>query len=301
MNEQKFLADKFEANRNHLRRVAYRMLGSVSEADDAVQEAWIRLGRADTSGVGNLGGWLTTVVARVCLDMLRSRRSRREESLESRATESAVEGQAPGDPEQETVLADSVGLALLAVLETLAPAERVAFVLHDMFDLPFDEIAPIVGRTPTAARQLASRARRRVRGAAAPPPTDRGRQREIVGAFLAAAREGDFAGLLAVLDPDVVLRADAAAVMGSAAREAAGAPKLAPEVRGAAAVAEAFAGRARGAQLALVYGAVGAVWAPGGRPRAVFRFTVLDGKIAGIDVIVDPKGVRGLEVVVLAE
>ena len=181
MPEQKWLVEQFEANRAHLRRVAYRMLGSQSEADDAVQEAWIRLGRADTSGVENLGGWLTTVVARVCLDMLRSRRSRREESLESRATESAVGGQAPGDPEQEAVLADSVGLALLAVLETLAPAERVAFVLHDMFDLPFDEIAPIVGRTPEAARQLASRARRRVRGAAAPPPTDRGRQREIGG------------------------------------------------------------------------------------------------------------------------
>jgi RNA polymerase sigma-70 factor, ECF subfamily len=300
MSEQKWLVEQFEANRAHLGRVAYRMLGSRSEADDAVQEAWIRLRRADTSTVENLGGWLTTVVARVCLDMLRSRRSRREESLESRATESAVGSQAPGDPEQEAVLADSVGLALLAVLETLAPAERVAFVLHDMFDLPFDEIAPIVGRTPTTARQLASRARRRVRGAAAPPPADRGRQREIVGAFLAAAREGDFAGLLAVLDPDVVLRADAAAVLGSAAREAAGAPKLAPEVRGAAAVAEAFAGRARGAQLALVDGAVGAVWAPGGRPRAVFRFTVSDGKIAGIDVVVDPERVRGLKVVVLA-
>jgi RNA polymerase sigma factor (sigma-70 family) len=301
MPEQTWLVEQFEANRAHLRRVAYRMLGSRSEADDAVQEAWMRLSRADTSGVENLDGWLTTVVARVCLDMLRSRRSRREDSLESRATESAVGSQAPGDPEQEAVLADSVGLALLAVLETLAPAERVAFVLHDMFDLPFDEIAPIVGRTPAAARQLASRARRRVRGTAVSPEADRGRQREIVGAFLAAAREGDFAGLLAVLDPEVVLRADAAAVLGSAAREAAGAPKLAPEVRGAAAVAEAFAGRARGAQLARVDGAVGAVWAPGGRPRAVFRFTVSDGKIAEIDVIVDPERVRGLEVVLLAE
>jgi RNA polymerase sigma factor (sigma-70 family) len=301
MPEQTWLVEQFEANRAHLRRVAYRMLGSRSEADDAVQEAWMRLSRADTSGVENLDGWLTTVVARVCLDMLRSRRSRREDSLESRATESAVGSQAPGDPEQEAVLADSVGLALLAVLETLAPAERVAFVLHDMFDLPFDEIAPIVGRTPAAARQLASRARRRVRGTAVSPEADRGRQREIVGAFLAAAREGDFAGLLAVLDPEVVLRADAAAVLGSAAREAAGAPKLAPEVRGAAAVAEVFAGRARQAQLALVDGVVGAVWAPGGRPRAVFRFTVSDGTIAGIDVVVDPERVRELGVVVLAE
>jgi RNA polymerase sigma factor (sigma-70 family) len=286
MPEQTWLVEQFEANRAHLRRAAYRMLGSPSEADDAVQEAWMRLSRADTSDVENLGGWLTTVVARVCLDMLRSRRSRREDSLESRATESAVGSQAPGDPEQEAVL---------------APAERVAFVLHDMFDLPFDEIAPIVGRSPEAARQLASRARRRVRGTAVSPGADRGRQREIVGAFLAAARAGDFAGLLAVLDAEVVLRADAAAALGSAARAAAGAPKLAPEVRGAAAVAEAFAGRARGAQLALVDGAVGAVWAPGGRPRAVFRFTVSDGKIAGIDVVVDPERVRGFEVVVLAE
>jgi RNA polymerase sigma-70 factor, ECF subfamily len=301
MPEQTWLVEQFEANRAHLRRAAYRMLGSRSEADDAVQEAWMRLSRADTSDVENLGGWLTTVVARVCLDMLRSRRSRREDSLESRATESAVGSQAPGDPEQEAMLADSVGLALLAVLETLAPAERVAFVLDDMFDLPFHEIAPIVGRSPEAARQLASRARRRVRGTAVSPGADRGRQREIVGAFLAAARAGDFAGLLAVLDVEVVLRADAAAALGSAARAAAGAPKLAPEVRGAAAVAEAFAGRARGAQLALVDGAVGAVWAPGGRPRAVFRFTVSDGKIAGIDVVVDPERVRGFEVVVLAE
>src|SRR5262245_51555362 len=196
MPDPKWPVEAFEANRAHLRGVAYRMLGSRSEADDAVQEAWMRLGRSDTSGVENLGGWLTTVVARVCLDMLRSRRARREESLELRAIEPVVGGEAPADPEQEAVLADPVGLALLAPLETLAPAERVAFVLHDMFDLPFDEIAPIVGRSPAAARQLASRARRRVRGAAASPGIDRGRRREIVGAFLAAAREGDFAGLL---------------------------------------------------------------------------------------------------------
>ena len=301
MPEPEWLTEQFEANRAHLRRVAYRMLGSRSEADDAVQEAWIRLRRADTSGVENLGGWLRTVVARVCLDMLRSRKSRREESLEGGASEPAMRSQAPDDPEQEAVLADSVGLALLAVLETLAPAERVAFVLHDMFDLPFDEIAPSVGRTPAAARQMASRARRRVRGAGAASQTDRDRQREIVGAFLAAAREGDFAGLLAVLDPGVVLRADAAAVLASAAREAAGAPKLAPEARGAAAVVEAFAGRAREAQLALIDGAVGAVWAPGGRPRAAFRFRVSEGKIAEIDVIVDPERVGELEVVVLSE
>ena len=298
MADQTWLVEQFGANRGHLRRVAYRMLGSRSEADDAVQEAWIRLNRADTSRVENLGGWLTSVVARVCLDMLRSRKSRREEALGVRATEPVVGGDAPGDPEQEAVLADSVGLALLVVLETQTPAERVAFVLHDMFELPFDEIAPILGRSPVAARQLASRARRRVRGAAASPEADRGRQGEIVRAFLAAAREGDFAGLLAVLDPGVVLRADAAAVLASAAHEAAGAPKLASEMRGAAAVAEAFAGRARGAQLALVDGVVGAVWAPGGRPRAVFRFRVAGGKIVTIDLVVNPERVRRFEVVV---
>jgi RNA polymerase sigma factor (sigma-70 family) len=297
MADQKWLEEQFEANRGRLRGVAYRMLGSLSEVDDAVQEAWIRLSRADTSRVENLGGWLTTVVARVCLDMLRSHKTRREQSVGLRATEPVVGREGPVDPEQEAVLADSVGLALLAVLETLAPAERVAFVLHDMFDLPFDEIAPIVGRSSAAARQLASRARRRVRGTAAAPGTDRSRQQEVVGAFLAAAREGDFAGLLAVLDPEVVLRADAAAVRASTAREAAGAPKLARELRGAAAVTEAFAGRAQETQLALVDGAVGAVWAPGGRPRAVFTFTVADGKIVGIDVVLDPKRVQGFEVV----
>src|SRR5215510_762504 len=222
MAEPKWLTEQFEAHRAHLRRVAYRMLGSQSESDDAVQEAWIRLRRADTSGVENLGGWLRTVVARVCLDMLRSRKSRREESLESRAR-----SQAPGDPEREAVLADSVGLALLAVLDTLARAERVAFVLHDMFDLPFDEIAPIVGRSATAARQLASRARRRVRGGATAPDADRTRQREVVEAFLAASRTGDFDALLAVLDPDVVVHADRTAVPAGAAREFRGAPLVA--------------------------------------------------------------------------
>ncbi len=222
MHENDGLADRFEASRNHLRAVAYRMLGSMSEADDAVQEAWLRVSRSGTSGVENLGGWLTTVVARVCLDLLRSRKSRREEPL-------GVHLQDPiANPEHEALLADSVGLALLVVLETLAPAERLAFVLHDMFAVPFDEIAPIVGRSPAAARQLASRARRRVQGAATVSDTDRARQREVVDAFLAASRGGDFAALLAVLDPDVVLRADRAAVeMGSA-----------KEVRGAAAVAD---------------------------------------------------------------
>src|SRR3989441_1458610 len=251
MDNAEWLAERFEANRTHLRAVAYRMLGSVSEADDAVQEAWLRLSRSGTSGVANLGGWLTTVVARVCLDMLRSRKSRREEPLGAHEPEPTVSREDGVDPEHEAVLADSVGLALLVVLETLAPAERVAFVLHDMFDLPFDEIAPIVGRSPTAARQLTSRARRRLRGAARVPDADLTRQREVVDAFLAASRGGDFDALLAVLDPDVVLRGDRAAVQ-------TGAPE---EVRGARAVAGTFSGRARFAQPALVNGAAGLVWA----------------------------------------
>jgi len=297
VNENQVLVVRFEASRAHLQAVAYRMLGSLHEADDAVQEAWLRLNRSDVSGVDNLTGWLTTVVARVCLDMLRSRKSRREEPLPAHAPEpTATRAEAP-DPEQEAVLADSVGLALLVVLEKLAPAERVAFVLHDMFDLTFDEIAPIVGRSATAARQLASRARRRVRGAPV-PETDRSRQREIVDAFFAAARGGNFAALLAVLDPDVVLRADAASVQWSRALQAASTPKLAPEVRGATAVAQTFSGTAQAAQRALVNGASGLVWAPGDRPRAVMRFTLLRGKIAAIDLIADPEHIRQLDVVI---
>ena len=218
MTEQKVLADRFEANRTHLRAVAYRMLGSRSEAEDAVQEAWFRLSRADTSAVGNLGGWLTTVVARVCLDMLRSRKSRREEPFGPHVPEPVVSGDNRTAAEQEAELANSVGLALLVVLETLAPAERVAFVLHDVFDLPFDEIASIVGRSSTATRQLASRARRRVRGTPAIPDTDLARQREVVDAYLAAARGGNLDALLAVLDPDVVLRADRAGIAAGASR-----------------------------------------------------------------------------------
>lgn len=296
---EKHVLEAFEANRAHLKAVAYRMLGSPHEADDAVQESWLRLNRSDVSGVDNLKGWLTTVVARVCLDMLRSRKSRREEQLPVSATggpEAAARAEAP-DPEQEALLADSVGLALLVVLDKLAPAERVAFVLHDMFDLPFDEIAPIVGRTPAAARQLASRARRRVRGSAV-PESDRGRQREIVGAFLAAAREGDFAALLAVLDPDVVFSADSAAVQMSAAGRAGDAPPLEPEVRGATEVARMFSGRARAAQPALVDGVPGLVWAPGGRVRVAMRFVIVRGKIAGIDLVADPEEVRQLDLVI---
>ena len=212
MPERNMLATEFEQNRAHLRAVAYRMLGSLSEADDAVQESWLHVSRSGTAGVKNLGGWLTTVVARVCLDMLRSRRSRREEPLDAQPAEPAANGAAGVNPEQEALLADSVGPALLVVLEELAPAERLAFVLHDMFAVPFDEIAPIVGRSPAAARQLASRARRRVQGASTVPAADLGRQRELVDAFLAASRGGNFDALLAVLDPDVVLRADREAV-----------------------------------------------------------------------------------------
>ncbi len=291
MDEHDWLAERFEEHRPHLRAVAYRMLGSLSEAEDAVQEAWLRLSRSETSGVENLGGWLTTVVARVCLDLLRSRKSRREELLDAHLPEPIVSREDGIGPEHEVLLAESVGLALLVVLETLAPAERVAFVLHDMFDLPFDEIAPIVGRSPTAARQLASRARRRVKGPAAVPDADRTRQREVVDAFLAASRGGDFEALLAVLDPDVVLRADRAAVHAGASRE----------VRGAATVADTFSGRARAAQPAIVNGAVGLVWAPHGQPRVAFGFTIMRGKIVEIDLVADPERLRQLDLVILDE
>jgi RNA polymerase sigma factor (sigma-70 family) len=285
------MAERFEDNRAHLRTVAYRMLGSQALAEDAVQEAWLRLNRSDVSDVDNLRGWLTTVVARVCLDMLRAQKSRREDSLEDVPAPIAER-----EYEHETELADGVGLALLVVLETLAPAERVAFVLHDMFDLPFDQIAPIVGRSPIAARQLASRARRRVQGSPATPDADRARQQEIVAAFLSASRGGDFSALLAVLDPGVVLKADAAAVHAAASRK--GAPPLASEIRGAAAVAEVFKGRAQAAKLALVNGLAGAVWAPGGKPRAVFEFAIEGGKIAQISVLADPESIRRLDIAI---
>jgi RNA polymerase sigma factor (sigma-70 family) len=272
MGEHDWLAKRFEENRTHLRAVGYRMLGSLSEADDAVQEAWLRLSRSDTSGVDNLGGWLTTVVARVSLDMLRSRKSRREEPLGAQVSEPIVDRTGGIDPEHEAVMADSVGAALLVVLETLAPAERLAFVLHDMFDVPFDEIAPILGRSTAAARQLASRARRRIKAAAPDLDADLTRQREVVDAFLAASRDGDFDALLALLDPDVVLWADRAAVHAGALKA----------VRGAPAVAATFSGRARFAQPTLVNGAPGAVRDPGGQPRVVFSFTITRGKIVEI-------------------
>ncbi|MFB9905787.1 sigma-70 family RNA polymerase sigma factor [Allokutzneria oryzae] len=295
MNDNDWLAARFEENRGHLRAVAYRMLGSVSEADDAVQEAWLRLNRADTSDVHNLGGWLTTVVGRVCLDMLRSRSSRREEPLDAHVPEQVDRV----DPEQRVVQADSVGLALLVVLDALAPAERLAFVLHDLFAVPFDEIAEIVGKTPAAARQLASRARRRVRGASPGAEADRAKQRLVVDAFLAASRGGDFSALLAVLDPDVVLRADEVAVAAATKATAHGAPLLASELRGAAAVADAFVGRAQAAEPALVGGVIGAVWAPGGKPRVVFDIAVENGRVVAIEIIADPEHVRQLEPVLL--
>jgi RNA polymerase sigma factor (sigma-70 family) len=292
MDEREYLAQQFEANRTHLRAVAYRMLGSVSEADDAVQESWIRLSRSDTGEIENLRAWLTTVTARVSLDMLRSRNSRREEPLGPYVPEPIVSREDQADPEHEALLADSVGLALLVVLETLEPAERLAFVLHDMFAVPFDEIATIVGRSPAAARQLASRARRRVRGSTPVPDVDVGRQRQVVDAFLAAAREGDFDALVAVLDPDVVLRVDSGAVRPGAAREVRGASAVAEQVR-------TFASLARFARPALVNGAAGFVVARGGRPLTVAGFTVAGGKIAEIDLLADPVRLRAIDLTVL--
>lgn len=273
----------------HLRRVAYRMLGSVSEADDAVQETWLRLSRSNAEAVDNLGGWLTTVVGRVCLDILRTRRSRREESMQGLAGSIPMQGKEAADPAEQAILADSIGQALLTVLETLAPAERLAFVLHDMFDIPFDEIAPIVGRSPAAARQLASRARRRVRGASDSDPGDLPRRLEVVEAFLAASHAGDFEGLLALLDPEARLRADATLVSQG----------VAADVRGAAAVASTFAGRARTARPAMIDGSPGLVWSPGGRPRVVFGFTISGGKVTAIEMYADAERLRRIEIAYL--
>jgi RNA polymerase sigma factor (sigma-70 family) len=288
MDETDWLAKRFDDNRAHLRAVAHRMLGSDSEADDAVQEAWLKLSRSDTRGVENLGGWLTTVVARVCLDMLRSRRSRREEPGAPPA-----DAPAAGTPESDVAFADAIGPAMLVVLDMLAPPERVAFVLHDMFDLSFDEIATIVDRTPAAARQLASRARRRVRGAVA-PAADVAHNRELVGAFLAASRDGDFERLVAVLSPDVVLRADELSV--HTAKQRQGAPVLEPEVRGAAQVAASFRGRARAALPAIIDREPGAIWVSGGQVRAAFLFTIARGQITGIELIMDPDHLAELDV-----
>ena len=280
------LADQFEAHRPRLRGVAYRMLGSLDEAEDAVQESWLRLSRSDSDGIENLGAWLTTVVARVCLDMLRSRTSRGEAPWDEHEPEPEIDGDV-GHPEREAVLADSVGLAMLVVLDRLRPAERLAFVLHDLFAVPFEEIASIMGRSPTAVRQLASRGRRRVQSPDGAPERERADQRRVVDAFLAASREADFESLVRLLDPDAVVRADPAAVRAGASREA----------RGAAAVAETFSGRARAARVALVDGFAGAVWTQGGRPRVVFGFTVEAGRIVEIELLSDPDVLSRLDLV----
>jgi RNA polymerase sigma-70 factor (ECF subfamily) len=292
MDENEWLTERFEEHRTRLRAVAYRMLGSVSEADDAVQEAWLRLNRADTSGVENLAGWLTTVVARVCLNMLRSRERRREEPLDVHVPDPIISNENGVDPEHEALLADSVGLALLVVLESLTPAERLAFVLHDMFAVPFEEIAPMIERSPAAARQLASRARRRVQGQATAPDPDLARQRDVVDAFFAASRAGDFDALVAVLDPDVVLRSD-----GGLAR-----PRQTLVIHGAQAVAGQALASARLSPFvrpALINGAAGVVVAAHGRPLFVMAFTVAGGKIVAIDVLADPDRMHQLDLAVL--
>ncbi|MFE7705807.1 sigma-70 family RNA polymerase sigma factor [Streptomyces sp. NPDC057486] len=292
MDEHSGLTERFEGDRTRLRAVAYRMLGSVSEADDAVQETWLRLHRTDVSGVENLSGWLTTVTARVCLNMLRARESRREDPLAALVPETGVDREDGRDPEEEALLADSVGLALLVVLDTLTPAERIAFVLHDLFAVPFDEIGPMIERSPTAARQLASRARRRVKGATPVPEADLARQRHVVDAFLAATRGGDFDALVRLLHPDVVLRADPAVV-----------PTPEPiVVRGARTVAQgamAAMGRARFTQPGLVDGAVGLIMAPLGRLALVLGFTVTADGITEIDVIADRGRLSQVDIAVL--
>jgi RNA polymerase sigma-70 factor (ECF subfamily) len=296
------LTARFEEHRPRLRAVAYRMLGSASEADDAVQETWLRLDRTDTGDIVNLGGWLTTVVGRVCLNLLRARENRREDPIEAQDAGPAAPGHESGgyrtggqtsaDPEEEALLADAVGLALLVVLDTLAPAERLAFVLHDLFAVPFDEIAPMIEKSPAATRQLASRARRRVKGAAPAPAADLARQRRVVDAFLAATRGGDFDALLALLHPDVVLRADAKVVPTPAPVVISGAHTVAT---GAMAAMQ----RALATQPALVDGAVGLVMAPLGKLALVLGFTITDGLITGIDIVAEPESLRRTELAVL--
>jgi len=291
MDTSAALTERFEAHRSHLRAVAYRILGSSSEAEDAVQETWIRLARSDTSGVTNLGGWLTTVVGRVALDMLRSRAARREEPFEAPRPEPVTDADVRPDPEHEAVLAESVGVALHVVLERLTPAERVAFVLHDLFAVPFDDVGAILERSSDAAKQLASRARRRVQAGTANPDGDLHRSRAVVRAFLAASRGGDLAALLELLAPDVVLRADPVTVRSGAAAE----------VLGADAVAGTFSGRAQAARLALVDGEPGAVWSVGGRPRVVFRFTITGDLVTGIEMIGDPGELGRLDLELLED
>jgi RNA polymerase sigma factor (sigma-70 family) len=288
MSDHELLAQRFEQQRPHLKAVAYRMLGSLSEADDAVQETWLRVSRAESGGIENLRGWLTTIVARVCLNTLKSRNARPEEPLGPHVPDPIVSAENGVDPEHEALLADSVGLALLVVLDALAPAERLAFVLHDIFTVPFDEIAPIVERSPAATRQLASRARRRVQAATPFPDADHRQQREVVDAFLAASREGDFEALIGVLDPDVVLRVDVGAAIARGARFLRGAPAVAKQ---SVTFARSGAGEARPA---LVNGAAGVVFVSQGQPFAVVGFTIGRGRIVAIDVLADPERLRQL-------
>ena len=289
MRQDSWLAARFEESRPHLRAVAYRLLGSREEADDAVQESWIRLSRSDPGKVENLTGWLTTIVARVCVDMLRSRRARPEDPVGTQIPESLTDPSELARPDQLALIADSIGSAMLVVLDTLSPPERVAFVLHDIFGVSFEEIAPIIGKTAAASRQLGSRARRRVQGTRHAPSVSTSRQRAVVDAFLAASREGHFEALLALLDPDVVLRGDAAAI-------AAGGPARAC---GAHEVAQMFSGRARGARPALIDGEAGLVWAPGSKARVVFALHIDGDVITRIDMIADPGHLAGLELVIL--
>ncbi len=285
MTEKDWLAERFEANRDRLEAVAYRMLGSRSEAEDAVQETWLRLSRVDAGEVGNLGGWLTTVVGRICLDMLRSRKSRREAPFETDAVEQMADEDGGADPAERVAMADSVGMALLVVLEKLAPAERVAFVLHDMFAVPYEEIGLILDRSPAAARQLASRARRRVQGGDATAEAGRARRREVVEAFLAASRDGDFEGLLAVLAPDVEFRADSAGVqLGAAA-----------QMRGSAAIAQYFKGRAVGAKPAVIGDGMGLVVFIAGRLRLAVRLTIDNDRISFIEAVAEPEMLARLD------
>ena len=290
MDEENFLAEQFKASRSHLKGVAYRMLGSMTEAEDAVQETWLRLSRAEASDIRNMGGWLTTVISRVALDMLRARKSRREDPLGPSVAEPSISQTDPGGFEHEAMMADSVGLAMLVVLQQLTPAERIAFVLHDMFDLPFDDIGPIVDRTPEAARQLASRARRRVQGRPSPDEAELAGNRSIIAAFLTASRTGDLSGLLAVLAPDVVLRADTAAMQLGA---------MSPEIRGAKSVANHFAGRARSAQVGLIDDAVGVIVAPEGNLLLVLEVVIRGGKIVEISSVADKDTLANMEMTVL--
>lgn len=293
MEKSDWLTTQFETTRHHLQAVAYRMLGSRSEAEDAVQEAWIRLNRSDSESIENLGGWLTTVVARVCLDMLRARKAGREESLEEILVDLPEEGE--GDLEEKLLIADSIGPALLLVLDKLTAAERIAFVLHDLFDLPFDEIAPIIERSESATRQLASRARRCVRGAAM-PRKDEQHQQQVVAAFMQASRQGDFDALIQLLHPEVVLRADETAIKVSTANKARGAPQFAAEIAGAKAVADTLNGSAQGAQLTLVNGFAGATWGINGKTVVAFCFVVSDGKITAIDIVMDKQVLENFDI-----